>query len=206
MGKNSDNKKYLNNRVFKSQEKITAKSHYKILIGLFIASLLFHGFIEDKLIHESKIHIIYLFIIPLTIGFCGLGFYRRKFLLLKYNASANGFYKLFVVFFYSFQGFLFSYLSTVLFTNLVFNFINKEISNRNPTEKLSCHITRLYLGKYSAIDFNFKNCHNYLSVNYHSIKDYEHENLSNLTIEFNAKKGLLGSYVVENWQIKKSIN
>lgn len=206
MGKNPNNQKYWSNRAFKSHEKNVAKRHYKIIIGLIIASILFHTLIEEKLLYDSKSYFIYLFIMPLIVGFSGLTFYRRKFLLSKYKASENVIYKLFVLFFYTIQGLLFSYLSTVLFTNFVFNFVNKQVSNKSPTEIISCQITRIYLGRYSSIDFNFKNCHNYFRENYHSIKDYENEDLSKIAIEIKVKKGLLGSYVVENWRIKKSIN
>lgn len=97
---------------------------------------------------------------------------------------------------------LFAYMISGILL-IVFNVVNINISEDNPLEKITCPMTSAYSDyRTSTIYYSFRqkvyvlNCNNELVYNI-----YKHKSSGKYNVEFSARKGLLSTYVIKDWEI-----
>ena len=199
-----NNKNFGHKRQTITEEKRLERIHYRILIGLMIIGVVNYYFFDPTTIGHDNKYTLYVFLLPTVIGMLVLAFYRKDFLFHKLTISNKLIGKFLIIIFYLVQGFLFSFLSIGLISEITFNYLNNDTAKQNQSEIITCEITRFWTGKRPSIDFKYNNGHDKFRVNYKTIKEYEDKQPSDYTLEISARKGLWNYYLVDDWTIKNS--
>ena len=159
-------------------------------------------FIESKTIGHNKRYDIYIFWLPIFIGLIFLGIYRREFLIRKYLSFKEVHLKIYVIGFYLLQGILVSYLSFGQITSVIWNYINKNVAEKNPTEIFICKVTGFYTKKNPDISFKFKNRTEVFGVNNETNRENYNRNPKDYELEITVQKGIWNYYIVKHWKLK----
>ena len=194
--------KFKRKKQYITAEKRLENIHYRIIIGLIIFYIAYHAFIEPKTIGHDIKYAIYIFWLPTIFGMLILAFYRRQFLINRWITCNKVIERIFIVFFYSFQGFLFSYLSFGQFAKMSWDSCNYFAFQKSSEETIVCPITRFWTGKQPCIDFRFKGNHESIRVKYSSIKEFvDKEELHLLKLQ--VTEGIWNYYKVNEWRVEE---
>lgn len=187
-----------------TKEKRLETLHYRILIALMICVLITGYFFGNNTIGYDSRYYLYVFLLPILFGMLILGFYRKEFLIRMYLGYKKFYEKVFVVGFYLFQGIIISGLSFGQASYIIWNYLNKNEAEKQPTETLVCPVTEFHNGRGRAsIDFEFQNRPENFKVTTSIVLKYKEDNPGDYVVVIEAKKGVWNYYYVENWNLKK---
>ncbi len=108
-----------------TKEQRIEKIHYRILIVLLISWLAYHLFLRQVQVGGDYRYTLYVFLLPTVLGMVVLAIYRKKHLIQILSQSKSLLYKSLVILFYTAIGFLFSYISFGLISEIVFDSVNQ---------------------------------------------------------------------------------
>lgn len=189
-------------RKLKIKEKKTEQIHYSLLIFAMIFCVVNLAFIESKTIGGDNRYEIYIFLLPTLIGILFFGIYRKDFLIGKYLSFKETYAKIYVIGFYLIQGILVSYLSFGQIASIIWNYINKNEAEKNPTEIVICKVTGFYTKKNPDVRFDFKNQTEVFNVSSETNRENYTRNPKDYEIEITVQKGIWNYYIVKHWKLK----
>ena len=191
-------------RKLKIKEKKTERIHYSLLIFAMIFSVVNLGFIESETIGGDNRYEIYIFLLPTIIGIIFFGIYRKEFLIRKYLSFKEIYAKIYVIGFYLLQGILVSYLSFGQIASVIWNYINKNEAEKNPTEIVICKVKGFYTKKNPDVSFEFKNQIEVFNVSSETNRENYNRNPKDYQLEITIQKGIWNYYLVKHWKLKKN--
>ena len=159
-------------------------------------------FFEDVTLGHDRRYVMYIFCLPLIIGLVFFGIYRREFLIKTYLSFKETYAKIYVVGFYLLQGIVVSYLSFGQIAGVMWNYINKNEAEKNPTEIINCKITGFYTRKNPDVSFKFKNRTEVFRVSSEMNRQNYNRNPKDYELEITIQKGIWNYYLVKHWELK----
>ncbi|WKL48966.1 hypothetical protein Q1W71_04085 [Flavobacterium pectinovorum] len=189
-------------RKLKIKEKKTEQIHYSLLIFAMIFCVVNLAFIESKTIGGNNRYEIYIFLLPTIIGILFFGIYRKDFLIRKYLSFKETYAKIYMIGFYLLQGILVSYLSFGQIASVIWNCINRNEAEKNPTEIVICKVTGFYTKKNPDVSFDFKNQTEVFNVSSEMNRENYTRNPKDYEIEIMVQKGIWNYYIVRHWKLK----
>ena len=196
------NQKNREKRALINKEKKTERIHYSLLIFALIFCIVNLAFIESETIGHDERYEIYIFWLPTIVGILFFGLYRRKFLIRKYLSFKETYAKIYIIGFYLLQGILVSYLSFGQIASVIWNYINKNEAEKNPTEIVICKVTGFYTKKNPDVSFVFKNKTEVFRVNSEMNRENYNRNPKDYKLEITIQKGIWNYYIVKHWRFK----
>jgi len=196
------NQKKTEKRIFKNKEKKIERIHYALLISALIFFILNYSFFENETIGHDIRYNVYIFWLPIIVGLIFFGIYRKDFLIRKYTGFKETYAKIYVIAFYLLQGILFSYLSFGQIAGVMWNYINKNEAEKNPTEIINCKITGFYTRKNPHVSFKFKNRTEVFRVSSEMNRQNYNRNPKDYELEITIQKGIWNYYLVKHWELK----
>ncbi|NOS90286.1 MAG: hypothetical protein HOP30_00035 [Cyclobacteriaceae bacterium] len=187
-----------------SKEKRIEKIHYRIFIALLISWLAYHLFLRQVQVGGDYRYTLYVFFLPTMLGMVVLAVYRNKHLVQIVSESKSLLYKFFVILFYTAQGFLVSYVSFGLMSEIVFDFVNREEQSKNPLETIICSVTDFHFSRrgYPKIYFTYEGITENVPVSNSQIDEYYESDPANYVIALNVRQGIWNYYRVYDWEIQ----
>ena len=198
----NQNQKKREKRALINKEKKKEQIHYTLLIFALIFCVINLSFIESETIGHDERYEIYVFWLPIIIGVVFFGIYRREFLIRKYLSYKEIYFKIYVIGFYLLQGILVSYLSFGQIASVMWNYINKNEAEKNPTEIVFCKVTGFYTKKNPDVSFIFKNQTEVFNVNSETNRENYNRNPKDYELEITVQKGIWNYYIVKHWKLK----
>lgn len=185
---------------------------YRIFLGFVFFNIIYFLFFEKKLFGTDVKYYIFIFGIPIILGFIfsskhnifGVSWKEMFFEIKKRNNFFIGIYNL-VLFFLG--NIVFSYLTFGFLANVSWNSINVYQSNKNRIEKYYLPVEGFHRKKGKGIDmifFRFKNHHESIKVKYQTMEPYLDKQSNDYKIVLEVRKGIWNHYVLENWDLEKN--
>lgn len=195
---------YQEKRSFKNKEKRLEKKHYSILIGLILVFIFLYNINNTLVIGKDFRFPLFTCFLPLIIGIIILFFYRKDFLITRFSVEKNNWVKSFMVLFYFTEALLVSFLALAYPSQFILTQINRKISSNNPTEIIQCDVAKFFDRRRSTtIDFIYENNWEHIKISHAEIKPYINEEPKKYFLELSVKKGILDTYIVQEWKIHK---
>ena len=191
-------------REYIKKEKRLDKVHYSIIIVLMIFALYQYFFLQENTIGGlDDMYLRYILLIPVISGMFILSIYRFKYVKNVLMIKEDIISKLIGVGFLILQGALISYICFGVTAHSLWNYINKNKTQENLTEKFDCNILEFRDGKKKDIIwFDFKGEKEQISVSYSFIKKYLNKDVNDYKISLELKKGIWDNYIIVNFSIK----
>ena len=177
---------------------------------LLVASLLlfvFHFlFLEDKVLGHDIRYKVFVFGIPMTIGFIALAIFRWDFLRNVYKLPISIKNIIVSTIFLSFAGIVFSYIIFGNLASMAFVYCNRREAEKHMPQVIHCQVSSFNYtrrrGVHSTIGFIFKKDYELVAADDNYVKSYLNENPSDYELEIVTRKGIWDYYLVEDWTLK----
>lgn len=192
------------------------KSKYNDLAAIIVYGILFANIIylicfEFTIIGYHINYSIFIFWLPILIGFIIIPKYLFKITLKdifeETKTYSNFFKKIFFLLALVLINIVTSYITFGFTANVTWNISNKIISEQNKLETYQIKIKNFQRttgkGGGNYINFDFKNKSEHLKIRYNSIEPYLNVNSDECILKLDVKKGVWNHYVLQNWEIIK---
>ena len=181
---------------------------YQYFILLLFIGVLYPIFIESSYIGKDYRYNIFVFWIPIFIGF---------FIAIKFNTLGLDYKKIYsevkkekkihikiiYILLVNLIYFMFSIIMFWIPSNIIWDVLNKIEARKNNIEVLSVRVEKFTKSRHSnKIYFKFKNRTESIKVSSKTINLYIDKNPNNYIIEIGVKKGIWNHYIIEHWNIK----
>lgn len=181
---------------------------YQYFILLLFIGVLYHIFIESSYIGKDYRYNIFVFWIPIFIGF---------FIAIKFNTLGLDYKKIYSevkkekkihikIIYILLVNLIFFMFSIIMFwipSNIIWDLLNKIEARKNNIEVLSVRVEKFTKSRHSnKIYFKFKNRTESIKVSSKTINLYIDKNPNNYIIEIGTKKGIWNHYIIDSWNIE----
>ncbi|MFN8887633.1 MAG: hypothetical protein ACK5WF_09250 [Cyclobacteriaceae bacterium] len=109
-----------------------------------------------------------------------------------------------MILFYTAQGFLVSYVSFGLMSEIAFDFVNRAEQLKNPLETITCPVTDFHVSRRgnSKVYFTYEGITESVSVSYSQIDEYYESDPDDYVIALKVRQGIWNYYRVYDWEIQ----
>lgn len=179
------------------------KRVYYFIVLFGVLGYIYHFYISPKTIGLDYRYTIVVNFIPILIGIISLAYFRKSFLINQYQNNKQIGLRLFLVFWYSFQGVIFSFMSFGLVAKMLWDFTNYTTSKNKITYSVHCPIDRFYFGKNSKIEFLYKHHYEFFYFSKSELNYLADKKEKDFYINLKGKSGYLDSFIVKEWDLKE---
>ncbi|WP_298392416.1 hypothetical protein [Flavobacterium sp.] len=196
----------------KTKQKKREEIQYQFLIAVLVIGLIHYFFIESKYIGGDYRYDLFVFWIPVIVGFLLIVKFNIlsidwKDILTNIRKEKNIFHKIIYLPLLFLVHFMLAVMYFWIPANIIFDGINKIESNKNVIETYTLKVHEFHHSSgrsgSTLVRFIFKGEKEHIKVSYEDIKPYLDKNPNDFQISIEVKKGIWNYYILENWDIKE---
>ncbi len=203
MGKKKKKKK---KHIDQEELKKTENKTVYLLVILVIINFLIRNVYSTETIGGKSGYFIYFFLIPTIIGIAIISFLKLSFLKQKLNEAKSLIDKFGLSIIYLIQGFLFSFLTFGLISNIIWTSLTLNNTSGDNSIFIDCPITDINdKSRYTQahIYFTFNKEPERLDLNYNLYLKYYKSETKDLKVSLELQPVILDYFVIKDWQILK---
>jgi hypothetical protein len=144
------------------------------------------------------------FLAPTVIGILILGIIKKEYVKYRLIEAKGLLSKGFLIFLFTVQGFLFSYLSFGLIANVIWDNLNKKSADFSSSEIIYCKIEKINSGTSKTspnIYFLLKDNSESISIDHETYGKYYDSKLTDIKLQISVRKGIWNYYILDEWKI-----